>query len=232
MALKPATLVQSDLRTAILQGEFSTNGRLPPERVLAEKLAISRTQLRGVLDALAKEGLIFRRHGQGTFLQPPPVQGAERLSALARRVSPRDLMEVRLDLEPALAAHAATRGSTEDKYRLLHLMEDSLMAPDLESYERADDIFHYKIAQMAGNPVFLSLFEEIRTLRQAADWKRTRREALGLEEIGEFSTLHSAIANAICAGSAEAARSAMAEHLQQVSHALRRSDTWLESPEM
>ncbi|NIZ12765.1 FadR/GntR family transcriptional regulator [Phaeobacter sp. HF9A] len=216
MVVKEASLTTQELRNAILGGSLAKDGRLMSERVLAQTLQVTRSRLRGVLDDLAREGLVFRRHGQGTFLQPPPAQAPSRLDGLARRVSPAALMEVRLELEPALAALAAERGSASDKARLLRLMEDTLIAPDLQSYERADDIFHYKIAEMAGNEVFLTLFEEIRSLRQAKDWTEARQAKLGEENMTAVSTQHSAIANAICAGSTSAARTAMYEHMQQV----------------
>jgi GntR family transcriptional regulator len=41
---------------------------LPPERVLAEQLGVARMTLRRVLDSLAREGLVIRRHGSGTFV--------------------------------------------------------------------------------------------------------------------------------------------------------------------
>lgn len=211
-----ATDTSEALRAAILSGALAENGRLLPERALAERLAISRNRLRAVLEDLVREGLVFRRQGQGTFLQPPPAQAPERLGALARRVSPRDLMEVRLELEPALAARAAQYGRPADKALLRRLLEDTLRAPDLAAYERADDIFHYKIAEMARNPVFLSLFEEIRSLRQAAEWTRARQHALGGAEIAEISQQHSAIAAAIGSGDAEAARAAMRQHMLSV----------------
>jgi len=220
---RPPPPSTEDLRAAILGGALAVDDRLLPERTLADRLGISRSRLRAILDDLAREGLIFRRHGQGTFLQPPPAQASERFGVLARRVSPGDLMEVRLELEPALAAYAAERGSPEDKARLLRLMENTLRAPDLAGYERADDIFHYKIAEMSGNPVFLTLFEEIRSLRQAAEWTRARQTALGPEEIAENSIQHGAIANAICAGAARAARRAMRLHLQKVEASLLKS---------
>lgn len=224
MALKPPAPGAKALRQAILSGELAENGRLLPERALAQRLSVSRAQLRGILDDLASDGLVFRRHGQGTFLQPPPVQGAERLGALAQRVSPHDLMEVRLDLEPALAAHAAERGRAEDKARLAQLTKATRSAADAASYERADDLFHYKIAQMAGNAVFLTLFEEIRSLRQAADWTRLRQDVLGVDEISRISDAHTTICDAICAGQSEAARLAMRAHLEQVWQTLGRAE--------
>lgn len=60
------------IRTQILQemqtGEYANSDRLPRESVLAEKLGISRTQLRDVLASLEREGFITRRHGVGTII--------------------------------------------------------------------------------------------------------------------------------------------------------------------
>ncbi len=210
------------LRAAILGGGLATDGRLPPERSLAEQLGVSRSRLRRILDDLAGEGLVFRRHGQGTFLLPPPAQAPARLGTLARRVSPRDLMEVRLDLEPGAAARAAERGDPTEKARLLRLMEDTLSARTLAEYERADDLFHHKIVEMTGNPLLLTLFEEVRSLRRATAWTRARQSSLGPEDMAEGAVQHSAIANAICAGATEAARKAMRDHLEQVAANLMR----------
>ena len=44
--------------------------KLPSEQVLADQLKVSRNTLRPVLSQMAGEGLIFRRHGMGTFLNP------------------------------------------------------------------------------------------------------------------------------------------------------------------
>ncbi len=54
----------SDMRSGIYAG----CERLPRESVLAEKLGISRTQLRDILASLEREGFITRRHGVGTII--------------------------------------------------------------------------------------------------------------------------------------------------------------------
>lgn len=56
------------LRKEMETGVFSKEERLPRETVLAEKLGISRTQLRDALSDLEREGFITRRHGVGTVI--------------------------------------------------------------------------------------------------------------------------------------------------------------------
>lgn len=66
-AVQPKT-IRAWLVKAMKEGEFAHSDRLPPEKVLAEHLGISRTQLRDVLAGLEREGFITRRHGVGTII--------------------------------------------------------------------------------------------------------------------------------------------------------------------
>ncbi|MDD3347062.1 GntR family transcriptional regulator [Oscillibacter sp.] len=60
--------IRANLLTAMKCGEYAHCGRLPRENILAEKLGISRTQLRDILASLEREGFITRRHGVGTII--------------------------------------------------------------------------------------------------------------------------------------------------------------------
>lgn len=60
--------IRAYLLSAMRDGEYAACERLPRESVLAEKLGISRTQLRDILASLEREGFITRRHGVGTVI--------------------------------------------------------------------------------------------------------------------------------------------------------------------
>ena len=60
--------IRAHLLSAMQIGEYARSERLPRESVLAEKLGISRTQLRDILASLEREGFITRRHGVGTII--------------------------------------------------------------------------------------------------------------------------------------------------------------------
>ena len=64
----PSRTIRQYLLQAMQTGEYSHGSRLPRESVLAEKLGISRTQLRDILASLEREGFIPRRHGVGTLI--------------------------------------------------------------------------------------------------------------------------------------------------------------------
>lgn len=60
--------IRSQLLADMKDGAYADCERLPRESVLAEKMGISRTQLRDILASLEREGFITRRHGVGTII--------------------------------------------------------------------------------------------------------------------------------------------------------------------
>ena len=48
--------------------------KLPSENTIAENLAVSRVTIRRALDDLEQEGVVFRIHGKGTFINPEALQ--------------------------------------------------------------------------------------------------------------------------------------------------------------
>lgn len=66
-------VVQQELRQAILSGAYEPGSQLPTEAELVEMLGASRTVVREALRVLEEDGLIFRRHGVGTFVRKHPI---------------------------------------------------------------------------------------------------------------------------------------------------------------
>lgn len=215
---KDKELLES-LRAGLSSGEFLHEGRLIAERDLAERMAVSRARLRRAMDRMEQDGAIFRRQGQGTFVLPPPLTHAPRVRSLAATVSPHDVMEVRLEIEPALAAFAAKRATPEASRQLESFCAATKTPVSPEADERADDIFHYKIAQMASNPLFLSIFEEIRAVRREAIWTESSTKSHTAKVLAETSQQHDDICTAIINQDPHNAASAMHRHLVYVSNA-------------
>ena len=61
--------VKSHLKQRIINAEFEA-GRIPSENHLATELNVSRNTIRDALSRLEMEGIIFRRQGAGTFVNP------------------------------------------------------------------------------------------------------------------------------------------------------------------
>ncbi|MBE2238443.1 MAG: GntR family transcriptional regulator, partial [Caldilineaceae bacterium] len=60
--------IADQLRKRIERGEFKPDSALPPERLLAEDLGVSRMTVRVAIDQLAEEGLLVRRPNRRTLV--------------------------------------------------------------------------------------------------------------------------------------------------------------------
>lgn len=66
--------VKSYLYEYIKNMDLVENTKLPPEESIAESLGVSRVTIRKALTDLEQEGLIFRIHGRGTFVNKEALQ--------------------------------------------------------------------------------------------------------------------------------------------------------------
>lgn len=65
----------AELRAEILDRKFSANGNFPTESELCQRYGVSRFTVREALRRLQSEGLIARRRGSGTVVQPAAARG-------------------------------------------------------------------------------------------------------------------------------------------------------------
>lgn len=200
--------------------------RLPAERVLAGQLDCSRATLRAALDALEAEGLVWRHVGQGTFRGRRLTAGPVRASGLGQEVSPGDLMDARLHLEPQVAAAAARRADAADLKRLVTYVDQGRRARDRAACELADSLFHRAVADATHNPVFGGLLQFLSDTRRRAAWQRTWDQTYRIVGVAEFTALHSdqhaAVVAAIAARDPDAAGLAMRQHLETIAQAMAR----------
>ncbi|MDD6406778.1 MAG: GntR family transcriptional regulator [Lactobacillus equicursoris] len=61
--------VMHDIKHKILHGEYQ-GMRLPDERSLAEEYQVSRSSMKRALELLAQQGIVFKKRGSGTFINP------------------------------------------------------------------------------------------------------------------------------------------------------------------
>ncbi len=63
--------IRDALRSEIMDGSLRRGQQLPTENELAVQFKVSRMTIRGSIDGLVSEGLLYRRHGVGTFVAGP-----------------------------------------------------------------------------------------------------------------------------------------------------------------
>ncbi len=74
--------IEELLRERIRQGVYPQGQRMPAEEKLAQELGVSRASVRTALASLAAEGLVCRRHGDGTYPSPRVFEIAFRIGRL------------------------------------------------------------------------------------------------------------------------------------------------------
>lgn len=207
------------LRQFIDSGQYAPGDRLPAERQLMSSLGISRTSLRKCLDALEREGAIWRHVGKGTFITSPRNKTAD-IEELSHHVTPVQMMRARLSLEPAVAREAAANASAEAVGRIIHSHEKAMAAGSWDDYEADDDLLHREIAAATGNILLLSLFDHLNQVRRAVAWRQVIRKTDRPPESHPSFKEHIIIVNAIEQRDPVAAHAAMKKHLNSVSNRL------------
>lgn len=170
------------------------------ERRLAEALGVSRTPLREALSRLEGEGLVVREPGRTVAVRAITIDDYL------------DALYVRSLLEPDAAARAPARMASAQvadlRDRVQALLADP--APSADLHWAVDDALHETIASAGGSELMAGIIRGLRrktrifNLRQMPD-----RFVPGCHE-------HLAILGAMAAGDSEAARAAMARHIENV----------------
>ncbi|MEP5780668.1 MAG: GntR family transcriptional regulator, partial [Hyphomicrobiales bacterium] len=118
---KISDVIVEQLESMILEGSFSAGQKLPPERELAAQFAVSRPSIREAIQKLVARGVLFSRHGGGTYVSDQlgsafadPLQ--DLLSAHDEFLY--DQLEFRDALEGLAAYYAALRSTDADKAKL------------------------------------------------------------------------------------------------------------------
>jgi DNA-binding FadR family transcriptional regulator len=204
------------LERQILEGRLPVGTRLPSERVLSERLGVSRTVLREAIGVLRANGLVETRHGIGTTVRRLTRQEFLKPLALFLRirgevVTLEHLHQVRsiLEVENAgLAAEQATELDIKDLRRIVSEME--LAANNPEQFALKDAEFHRRLAETTHNPLLILLLDSIRDLMVEV-------RALVAREQGLYERVmptHVRVLECVEARDPAGARAAMREHLR------------------
>ncbi|MGP1396055.1 MAG: FadR/GntR family transcriptional regulator [Inquilinaceae bacterium] len=213
--------VLSRVRAYIVEGGYGAGAKLPAERELCEELNLKRTALRKALDALEREGTLWRHVGKGTFVaQGGNEDPANALVELGRQLTPFRMMRARLTMEPAIAREAAVNASGMALAKISLSMERAHAASSWGEYEAQDDLFHHAIAAASDNLLLVTLFDQLNQVRRAVAWGNVVRETSRPPPDHTSFAEHEAIAAAIKVRNPEAAYEAMRTHLRSVSQRL------------
>jgi GntR family transcriptional repressor for pyruvate dehydrogenase complex len=213
--------VADQIRGLIARERLAEGDRLPPERDLAERFGISRPMVSQALRMLSLMGLVEIRQGSGAYVlrRPQHMVAASVSLMLDLDQGPLDdLAELRLWLETLGAVHAAERAEPAEPAELSGSLRRLAGATgSTAAWIAADTVFHANVVRAAGNAYLTALYEGVHTavLSQEHElWVRTEAEPGWLAGPGRSVLLdiHQAIYDAVAAGDASRARTAVLRH--------------------
>ena len=182
-------------------------GRRPGEVISEAEIAlsygVSRTPVREAILKLSDEGLVEIFPQSGIFVSRIP------LAALPEAIIVRKALE---ETTARLAAERATSSQILILHAILARQREADSAGDRDGFHQADETFHGAIAEVAGYPGIWTLIQQVKV-----HVDRFRR--LTLPQSGRMSQViaeHEVILAAVERHDPEAARTAMAAHLERL----------------
>lgn len=195
------------------EGVLVPGAKLPPERELAANFGVARSSLRPALKVLELMGVITQKVGDGSYLNKDAslvLAVPMEFLFLLDDISPQELTEMRLMIEPALAAKAAERANAQD----IALLRQSIADFESSGGDRvrlvASDLhFHRAIFEASRNRLAGRLFHTIH--RAMLNMITVTSQLVDLEHTLQF---HRPIMLAIEKRDSELASRLMADHLK------------------
>ena len=219
--------VVSALGRRVVAGEWKTGETLPTESELMEELNVGRSVVRESIRILNAKGLVRSRQMAGTTVMPRSVWRLLdpdliqwRMEAADRKVLLKDLLQVRLTLEPGVVWAATANGSEAAKARIhaawqgkIAVLSEKSVTPEeqRQHFITYDLEFHRAFLAAVGSEILEQLFSVIEAaLSLMIDVQMQARGSttalIGMEETNQ---LHQDVYDAFAAGDADRAEKAM-----------------------
>lgn len=206
----------------MLDGSYKEGDLLPSERELMDQFGVGRPAIREAMLSLAKRGFVSVSSGERTRVTRPTAAFLVREMStavqfmLAEPEGVRHFQQARLIFESGIARLAAQDATDDDLRALEEALENNRAAIGHPTdFERTDVEFHYVIASISRNPIFVALH------KAAVSWLTEQRTTVlkGPDADVEAFRAHEQIFLGIQRRDPIDAESAMRSHLENVNGA-------------
>lgn len=196
----------------IKTGAWKSGDKLPTESQMVEDFGVARNTVRKALNSLESRGLITRQVGRGTFVSHDEKPAAPEFST----VSPADIMEARIALEPAIARDAVLRASAQDISNARECLKKLASAKNFNEHEAHDAQLHQIIVNASRNELYKKFFADINELRRGKEWKGLKKASLSKGILAAYHREHAGIVEAFVERDGEVLADRLRKHLIHV----------------
>lgn len=178
------------LEQMVKSGELKQGSLLPSQRVLSERLNVSRSSLREALSVLEAVGMLRTKPRQGTYVSEPAEDGDYHAPWKLERYTAAEVYQFRFVNEGYAARLAATHASDEQLATLrdgFRLLKEAVRNGELATYSQLDFEFHRSIMAFTENRLFIDLYDRYsavfqESLRLPLSWHRRLWEPVNEHE--------------------------------------------------
>ena len=197
--------ILQELRRRILTGELDPGERIG-ELATAEEFNTSQGPVREALAALRAEGLLVRLGRRGTFVSKTSLPDA--FAAY----------EMRIRIEPHVAAKAASLRDEGDLALLRadhQAMREMAAVQDLPGFVQHDMVFHGRLYEICGSPVYSRVWEAVRGSVQMFN-TIFGPQLFESSELADLAQDHQSLFELLERRDTEELQAEIAAHLQQI----------------
>jgi GntR family transcriptional repressor for pyruvate dehydrogenase complex len=155
--------VYTQLKDRLLAGDWKPGDKFPSEMDLCRSFGVSRVTIRAAIQQLEILGLVEIRQGGGTIVREvSAVSTINKLHPLLKVRKGQDLlaiMEYRKIIEKGTVGLACEKITAADIDFLEETLRTMKENRNYETYSRADYSFHYRLAQIAANPIIIKIYD-------------------------------------------------------------------------
>lgn len=215
----PVDAIIKQIRDLISQGHLNPGDRLPAERVLSERLGVSRSHLREAIRKMEFYGILRTLPQKGTIVAGLGLKALQVLITDMLNLQGSDftsLVETRIILETNIVQLASEFRTEEDLDRIHKAMEahrEKLLS-NRDAVEE-DFVFHLEIAEASKNTVLKSLMSIITP--DIVSYFR-RHNVCGEAEAIEVVRQHEQLLHCIAKRDAHGAALALETHLKPINN--------------
>lgn len=167
-------LFVKELEAMILSGKLQVGEKLPPERVLAEQMQVSRAVINGGIAELSRKGFLMVKPRSGVYVVDYRRYGTvETLLSIMnyngghlRRDEIRSILEIKMIVDSLAAELSVTRHTAEDmealEKRLSEMKASEDKEDDIEKAANAAFEFYHEIAMISGNTLLPLIYRSFR----------------------------------------------------------------------
>lgn len=212
------------IKMQMVCGNWKAGSRLPPERVLAEQMGVSRPAIREALRALELIGLVRCVQGDANYLTDDVRECMGQPLSMLFALSGRDVEQVHqlrwgLEVETArLAARLRTEEEAENLLQILRCLEEY---QDQHIRGEMDRKLHFAIASCSHNPLILSVLNAAsgQIDKNILDIRLSILNEPGVDDAIDLQ--HRALVEAIVRQDEEQAAQIMEAHMKKIEQSMK-----------